>query len=77
MDFGEDYVRLHVEASPLYSPSEVVTQIKHTTGKVLREEFHQLSKMPNVWTKNYLVSTEYSLDPEMIQDFVSRQKKRY
>ena len=52
-------------------------QIKGYTGRILREEFSELSKMPNLWTRSYFVSTTGNVCSETIKQYVENQKKRY
>lgn len=77
IEYGEDYVYLYLNCPPVLSPSEVMNHLKGYTGGKLREEFKELSKMQNLWTRNYLVSTEETLDTEIIKKYVELQKKRY
>lgn len=73
---GIDYVHLQLSCKPEQSPVGLVKQIKAYTGKKLRQEFLHLSKMPSVWTTNFLVSTK-EVSYEMVQNFVGLQKTRY
>ena len=52
-------------------------QIKGYTSKILREEFVELSRMPNLWTRSYFVSTAGNVYNETIKQYVENQKKRY
>ena len=52
-------------------------QIKGYIGKILREEFAELSKMLSLWTRNYFVSTADNVCGETIKQYVENQKKRY
>lgn len=71
----EDYVSVSLECPPEISPAVIIGTIKNTTSKILRDEFAALSKMPSLWTNNYLVSTR-ALSQEEILEFVTSQKKR-
>lgn len=62
---------------PTQSPSYIVQQIKGYTGKILREEFSALSKMPSLWTRSYFVSTAGNVCSKTIKKYVENQKKRY
>ena len=71
-----DHVYMLVKAVPELSPSEIMRTIKSTTSPKLREEFPQLSAMPNIWTRNYFVSTESEFSEETIDWYVNTQKTR-
>ena len=77
MECDKDHVHLFLNSLPTLSPSDVMRQIKGYTGKILREEFIELSKMPNLWTRSYFVSTADNVCRETIQKYVENQKKRY
>ena len=62
---------------PTLSPLDIMQQIKGYTSKILREEFVELSKMPNLWTRNCFVSTVGNVSSEIIKKYVENQKKRY
>lgn len=73
----KDHAYMFLNCPPALSPSDIMKQIKGSTSKILREEFHELSKMPSLWTRNYFVSTARNVCSETIQRYVENQKKRY
>lgn len=73
---GEEYVYLSLECPPDQSPAKIIQSIKTFTGKVLRNEVEELKKMPSLWTRNYLVSSE-SISIDNIKNYVKGQRKRY
>ena len=73
LDFGADYVELSVDALPDKSPADVMRIIKKSTGQILKE-FPSLEKVPNLWTRNYLVSTE-NISEESLIRFLAEQRK--
>lgn len=77
IECDKDYVHIFLNCSPTYSPSNIVRNIKSYTSKILRKEFLKLNKMPNLWTKNYFVSTANSICNNTIKKYVENQKKRY
>ncbi len=77
MECEKDHVHLFLNSIPTLSPSDMMRQIKGYTGKVLREEFMELSKMPSLWTRSYFVSTAGNVCSETIKQYVENQKKRY
>lgn len=74
---NNDHVYMFLNCLPIQSPANIIKQIKSYTGKILRDEFAELSKMPNLWTKNFFVSTEEKIDKKIILDYVEKQRKRY
>ena len=77
VECDKDHVHLFLNSLPTLSPSDVMRQIKGYTGKILREEFIELSKMPSLWTRSYFVSTTGNVCSETIKKYVETQKKRY
>lgn len=67
---------MFLNCPPTLSPSYIMHQIKGYTSKILREEFYELSKMPNLWTRSF-VSTAGNVCSETIKKYVEDQKKRY
>ncbi len=77
MECHIDHVHMFVSVLPKSSnlPS-LVQQIKGATSAKLRKEFAQLSKMPNLWTRSYFVSTAGNVSSETIKWYVETQKTR-
>ncbi len=50
-----DRVYLAVAAPPTLSPHHIVCQVKAYTSRVLRDEFPELTRIPTLWTRAYLV----------------------
>lgn len=73
---GDDYVYIYVSVLPTMSIRDIMNCIKSCTTVTLRKEFDQLKAMPNLWTRNYFVTTASSVDQETIQWYVNSQKKR-
>lgn len=76
IECGYDYAHLVILCNdPFLSPAEIIRKIKVSSNTTIKEEFEELSKMPSVWTKNFLVSTK-ELDWSMIEYYVTRQQSR-
>lgn len=71
----EYYVHLIVRVNPRYSANDVIYKIKTHTSKIIRDKVESLSKLPSLWTRGYIVTTEEVLDEELIQIFLSREKE--
>lgn|SRR5579859_494746 len=50
-----DRVYLAAEAPPTVAPHHIVCQVKAYTSRVLRDEFPELTRIPTLWTRAYLV----------------------
>ena len=72
----EEYVHLHIDAPPNFSPTEIMAKIKSATSKELRREFEHLNHLSSLWTRSYLVSTEAEVSKESIQQYIEQQKTR-
>lgn len=70
------HVHLQVAATPDLSPTQLVYRLKGSTAAVLRAEFPPLKRMPSMWNGTYLVSSDRSLSPEDIQQYVLAQSTR-
>ena len=77
IECNEDHVHMFVNCLPTLSPSDIMHKIKGFTSKLLRTEFVELSKMPNLWTRSYFVSTAGNVCSETIKQYVENQRKRY
>ena len=72
-----DHAHIFLSAWPQQSIPWIVKQIKGATSWRLREEFKELSNMPNLWTRSYFISTAGNVSNETIRRYVEQQKKRY
>jgi len=72
-----DRVYLAAEAPPTLAPHTIVCQVKAYTSRVLRDEFPELTRIPSLWTRAYLVMAGDALDAdEVIQRFEEQQPER-
>ena len=76
MECNVDHVHLFLNCLPTQCPSDIMFRLKGSIGNALRAEIPQLSKMPNVWTRSYFVSTAGNISSETIQKYVESQRKR-
>ena len=72
----EDYCYLHIDVPPNISPQDVIKLIKKSTSTILRNEFEEISQMPNLWTRSYFASTANTVSLQKIQEFINIQPKR-
>ena len=72
-----DRVYLAAEAPPTVAPHSIVCQVKAYTSRVLRDEFPELTRIPSLWTRAYLVMAGDQLDPEeVIRQFEAGEPER-
>jgi len=61
-----DRVYLAAEAPPTLAPHSIMCQVKAYTSRVLRDEFPELTHIPSLWTRAYLVMAGDALDPQEV-----------
>jgi putative transposase len=67
-----DRVYLAAEAPPTVAPHSIVCQVKALTSRALRSEFPELTRIPTLWTRAYLVLAGETISPEeVLQRFES------
>ena len=76
MECHRDHTHLFLNCLPKQSPAFIVAQIKGCTSRTLRDEFSKLSKMVNLWTRSYFVSTAGDVSSETIRKYVESQKNQ-
>ena len=59
-----DRVYLAADAPPTLSPHSIVCQVKALTSRALRNEFPELTRIPTLWTRAYLVVAGETITPE-------------
>lgn len=75
MECDKDHTHIFLSADPIYAPYEIVKKLKGATGRVLRNEFPELSKTQNLWTRSYFISTAGEVSSHTIKKYVENQKK--
>lgn len=74
LNIEQSHVEMVIESPPDLSPNQIVYRIKsYCNMENLKVEFDVLKKMPNVWTRSCLISTDI-LDEEVIESYVLAQK---
>jgi putative transposase len=59
-----DRVYVAVAAPPVLSPHHIICQFKAHSSRCLRHEFPEMTKLPTVWTRAYLVMTGDEMTPD-------------
>lgn len=72
-----DRVYLAVAAPPTLAPHHIVCQVKAHTSRVLRDEFPELTRIPTLWTRAYLVMAGDAIPiEEVFQHYEALQQPR-
>jgi putative transposase len=72
-----DRIYLAAQAPPTLAPHRIVCQLKAYTSHVLRREFRELTTIPTLWTRAYLVVAGDHLSPEeVLRLYEAAQKPR-
>lgn len=66
LDIQPDRVYLVVDAPPMLSPHSIVCGFKAHTSGVLRREFKELTAIPTLWTREYVVAAGDAVTPEQV-----------
>jgi putative transposase len=66
VDILPDRVYVAVEAPPILSPHRIICQFKAHSSHCLRHEFQEMTKIPTVWTRAYLVLAGEQMTPEQV-----------
>src|SRR5690348_12489637 len=61
-----DRVYLAVAAPPTMAPHHIICQVKAYTSRVLREEFPELTRIPTLWTRTYIVVAGEQISAEEV-----------
>jgi putative transposase len=59
-----DRVYVSVVAPPILSPHRIVCQLKAHSSRCLRQEFEEMTKIPTLWTRLYVVQAGEQISPE-------------
>ena len=75
LDIQPDHVHMFISFDPRLSLHKVIKQFKAVSSHILREEFPELvSKLPSLWTRSYLSSTDAILDDILIKEYLNSQR---
>lgn len=61
-----DRVYVAVAAPPTLAPHQIVSRLKARSSHCLRHEFQEMTRIPTVWTRQYLVLAGEDLTPEQV-----------
>jgi putative transposase len=61
-----DRVYVSVVAPPILSPHRIVCQLKAHSSRCLRHEFQEMTKIPTLWTRLYVVQAGEQISPDQV-----------
>lgn len=61
-----DRVYLAVGAPPTLSPHRIICQLKAHSSRCLRHEYEEMTKLPTLWTRVYVVQAGERVAPEEV-----------
>ena len=71
-----DHCHLFVNCPPKLSPADVMRLVKTNAAAALLREVKEFSRVQNLWTRSYFVSTAGDVSNATIQQYVESQKTR-
>ena len=72
-----DHVHLFCSFPPTLAPYQIMYRLKGYTAHVLRREFPALNtRLPNLWTRSYYVSTAGHVSAATVRRYIDAQKGR-
>ena len=66
LEIFPDRVYVAVAAPPVLSPHRIVCQLKAHSSHCLRREFQEMTRIPAVWTRAYLVLAGDEVTPDQV-----------
>ena len=69
-----DRVYVAVAASPTVAPHRIVCQFKAHSSHCLRHEFQEMTRIPTLWTRAYLVLAGEQFSPEQVLQLFEMQQ---
>jgi putative transposase len=66
MEIQPDRVYLAVEAPPTLSPHHIVCGLKAHSSGILRREYKELTTIPTLWTREYLIAAGENVTREQL-----------
>lgn len=69
------HLHLFVSADPMIPAHKIVKAFKGRSSRLLRQEFHELLRLPSLWTRSYFVSTAGNVSSETIKRYIEEQPR--
>ena len=73
----KNWIYIHVGATPEVSPNQIVKAIKRQTSIDMTAQFPEIrSRLPCIWTRNYMITGSPNIAHQEIIDYVTSQKTK-
>jgi putative transposase len=76
LEMMPDHLHLVVSATPQWVPTHIVERFKGKTGRIVRQEFPFLRRMPSLGTRSYVWSTARHVSADTIRRSSEAQRTR-
>ncbi|GIV88935.1 MAG: IS200/IS605 family transposase ISH22 [Chloroflexus sp.] len=76
LEMMPDQLHLLVSATPRWAPNHIVGRFKGKTGRIVRQEFPFLRRMPSLGTRSYVWSTAGHVSADPIRRSIEAQRTR-
>ncbi|RMF47349.1 MAG: IS200/IS605 family transposase, partial [Bacteroidetes bacterium] len=74
LEIMPDHLHLVVSATPHWVPTHIVGRFKGKTGRIVRQEFPFLRRMPSLGTRSYVWSTARHVSADTIRRYSEAQR---
>ena len=74
LSINPNHIHLLISAYPTIPVHKIVRRIKGRSSNILGREFHELLKLPSLWTHSYYVSTIGAASKEAVEKYIEAQK---
>jgi putative transposase len=74
LEIMPDHVHFFINAPTDEAPSQIAKWVKGRAASMLRKEFPELKKLPNLWTPTYFVATTGQVSTEVVKKYIENQK---
>ena len=76
MEILPDCIYLAVEAPPTIAPHSIVCGLKAHSSGILRREFRELTMIPTLWTRDYLVAAGENIACDTLLELLAERVPR-
>ncbi|BDA66147.1 hypothetical protein CAL7716_003130 [Calothrix sp. PCC 7716] len=74
LEIMPDHVHFFINAPTDEAPSQIAKWVKGRAASMLRKEFPELKKLPNLWTPTYFVATTGQVSTEVVKRYIENQR---
>ncbi len=75
LETDQDHVHLFIQSKPIYSPAQIMHNIKGSVSHQIRIEFPWVKeKLSSLWTRSYFCGTTGSVSGDTVKRYIEAQK---